>query len=99
MIGEVHVHRVDADCGGAAQVVQRAVARDAVQPRPHVDLALVGEHGVEGGGEDLLQNILGVLARGEHVAAEGQKPRVVARAEDLEGGVIAAPRERDQAFV
>ncbi len=99
VLGEVHVHRVHADGGGAAQVVERAVARDPVQPRAHVDLALVGEHGVEGGGEHLLQDVLGVLARGEHVPAEGQQARLVARAERLEGGVLAAAGQRDQALV
>ena len=99
LLGVVDVHRVDADGGRAAQVVERAVARDAVEPRAHVDLALVGEHGVEGGGEHLLQDVLGVLARGEHVPAEGQQARLVARAEDLEGGVLAAAGERDQALV
>ncbi len=84
---------------GAAQVVERAVARDAVEPGTHVDLALVGEHRVEGGGEDLLQHVLGVLARAEHVPAERQQARLVARAERLEGGVLAAAGERDQALV
>ena len=83
----------------AAQVVERAVARDPVQPRPHVDLALVGEHRVEGRREDLLQHVLGVLARGQHVPAEGQQPRLVARDERLEGVVVAAPDQRDQALV
>ena len=99
LLGEVHVHRVHADGGRAAQVVERAVARDPVQPRPHVDLALVGEDGVEGGGEHLLQDVLGVLARGEHVPAEGQQARLVARAEHLEGGVLAAAGERDEPLV
>ena len=70
-------------------MVERAVARDAIEPRAHVDLALVGEDGVEGGGEDLLENVLGVLARGEHVAAEGEQARLVAAAERLEGGGLA----------
>ena len=99
LLGEVDVHRVDADGGCAAQVVERAVAGDAVQPRPHVDVALVGEDGVEGGGEDLLEDVLGVLAGGEHVPAEGQQAGLVARAEHLEGGVLAAAGERDQALV
>ena len=38
-LGEVDVHRVDADRLLLAQVVERAVAGDAVQPRPHVDRA------------------------------------------------------------
>ena len=47
----------------------------------HVDLALVGEDRVERGREDLLEDVLGVLARAEHVPAEGEQPRLVARAE------------------
>ena len=99
VLGEVDVHRVDADGGGAAQMVERAVARDPIEPGAHVDLALVGEDCVEGRGEHLLQDVLGVLAGGEHVPAEGQQARLVARAEHLEGGVLAAAGERDQALV
>ena len=40
VLGEVDVHRVHADGLRAAQMVERAVAGDPVQPRPHVDLAL-----------------------------------------------------------
>ena len=98
-LGEVDVHRVDADRGGPAEVVQRAVAGDPVEPRTHVDLALVGPHGVEGGREHLLEHVLGVLLGGQHVPAEGQQARLVARAENLEGGVVAAAGERDQALI
>jgi hypothetical protein len=72
VVGEVDVHRVDADRRRAAQVVERAVTRNPVEPRTDVDLALIGQHGVEGSREDLLQHVLGVLARAEHVAAERQ---------------------------
>ena len=61
--------------------------------------ALVGEHRVEGGREDLLQDVLGVLARAEHVPAEGEQAGVVAREERLKGGVLAASRKRDQPLV
>ena len=98
-LGEVHVHRVHADRGRAPQVVERAVARDPVQPRPHVDLALVGEDRVEGGREDLLQHVLRVLLGGEHVPAERQQPRLVAGHQRLEGVLVAAPDQRDQALV
>ena len=98
-LGQVDVHRVDPDGLGAAQVVQRAVARDPVQPRPHVDRPVVGEHRVERGGEDLLQHVLGVLARGQHVAAERQQPRLVAGDQRLEGRLIPAPNERDEPLV
>ena len=98
-LGEVHVHRVHADRGRAAQVVERAVARDPVQPRPHVDLALVREDRVERGREDLLQHVLRVLLGGQHVAAEREQPRLVAAHERLEGVLVAASDERDQALV
>ncbi len=99
VLGEVHVHRVDADRGGAAQVVERAVARDAVQPRAHVERTAVGDHRVERRGEDLLQHVLGVLARAQHVAAEGQQARLVARHQRLVGRLVPAARERDEALV
>ena len=99
MVGEVDVHRVHPDGRGAAQVVERAVASDPIEPWPNVDLALVREDGVEGGREHLLQDVLGILARAEHVAAEGQQPGLIARADDLERGVLAAPRERHQPLV
>ena len=99
VVGVVDVHRVHADGAGASQVVERAVARDAVQPRAHVDVALVGEDRVEGGREDLLQDVLGVLARAEHVAHEGQQARLVAGAERLEGSMLAASGQRDEPLV
>ena len=98
-VGEVDVHRVDADRRLAAQVVEAAVAGDAVEPGPDVDLARVGLDRVEGGGEHLLEDVLGVLARGEHVAAEGEQPDLVAGDDRLEGGVLAAAHERDQTLV
>ena len=61
-VSDVHVHRVDPDRGGATQVVERAVASDAIEPGPHVDLAVVRDHRVERCGKDLLKDILGVLA-------------------------------------
>ena len=99
VLGEVDVHRVDADGLRAAQVVERPVACDPVQPRAHVDRAVVGEDRVEGGGEHLLQHVLRVLLRGQHVAAEGQQPRLIAGDQRLERVVVAAPHERDQAVV
>ncbi len=99
MLGQVDVHRVDADRLHAAQVVEAAVARDPIEPRAHVDLALVREDRVEGSREDLLQHVLGILARAEHVPAEGVQARLVARDERFERSVVAATHERDQAFV
>jgi hypothetical protein len=98
-LGQVHVHRVHPDRGRAAQVVERPVASDPVQPRPHVDLAVVGQDRVERGGEDLLQHVLRVLLGREHVPAERQQPRLVAGDQRLERMLVAAPDERDQALV
>ena len=56
------------DVGGrghrAAQVVDAAVVGDAVEPGAHVDRALVGAQRPERAHEDVLQHVLGVLARG-----------------------------------
>ncbi|HEX4806575.1 MAG TPA: RNA polymerase sigma factor, partial [Conexibacter sp.] len=49
--------------------------------------------------EDLLEHVLGVLAGAEHVAAEGQEPRLVALNEGLEGALVALARERYEALV
>ncbi len=51
------------------------------------------------GGEDLLEDVLRVFARPEHVAAEREQPRLVALHERLEGAVMAAPHERDELLV
>jgi hypothetical protein len=99
VVGEVHVHRVHADRLLAAQVVQRAVARDPVQPRAHVDRPVVGEQRIERRGEDLLQHVLGVLLGGEHVAAEGKQARLVARDERLVGRLVALPGQSDEPLV
>ena len=99
VLGQVDVHRVHPDGLDAAQVVQRAVARDAVQPRAHVERAFVGDHRVEGRGEDLLQNVLGVLARAQHVPAEGEQPCLVAADQRLVGRLVAAPGQGDETLV
>ena len=99
VLGEVVVHRVHADRLGAAQVVEAAVARDPVQPRADVDRPVVGEDRVEGRGHDLLEHVLGVLARAEQVAAERHQPRLVRRHQHLEGGGVAPAQERDQPLV
>ena len=49
--------------------------------------------------EDLLEDILGVLGRAQHVATEGEQARVVAVEEDLEGVLVAGADARDEVFV
>ena len=80
-------------------MVQRAVSRDSVEPWADVDRTVIGQHRVVRRGDDLLQYVLGVLARGEQVPAEGEQPGLVARAEHLERCGLATAGERDQAFV
>ena len=99
VVGQMDVHRVDADRLRPAQVVEAAVAGDPIQPRPHVDRAVIGSNRVEGGGEHLLKDVLGVLAGAQQVAAERQQARVVARYEDLECVAVTPAYVGDQALV
>ena len=52
-----------------------------------------------GGGEGVLNGVLGLLAGAEHVPAERQDPRHVALVDDLEGGLAALPDAVDQVLV
>ena len=99
VLGEVDVHRVDPDGLDPAEMVEAAVADDPVEPGTDVDRPLVGQDRVEGGGQDLLQHVLGVLLGAEQMAAEGEQPRVVAGDQDLEGRAVAPPDERDQPLI
>src|SRR5204863_2188089 len=66
---------------------------------PDVERPLVGLDGVEGGGEDLLEDVFRILTRGQHVAAERQQAGLVAADQRLEGVVVAAADQRDQPLV
>ena len=99
VVADHRVHRVLAVGDRAPQVVEAAVARDPVQPRAHVDVALVGAHRCVRLHEHLLEHVLGVLLGAQHVAAEGEQPRVVAVEEDLEGVIVATADQRDQLVV
>jgi hypothetical protein len=46
-----------------------------------------------------LEHVLGVLLGSEHVAAEGEQPRLVALYERLEGAVVPTPDQSDELFV
>ena len=95
VLGQVDVHRVDADRLDPAQVVEAAVAGDPVQPRPHVDRAVVVEDRVERGGEHLLKHVLGVLAGPDQVRQTQQAP---GPRRGPQGGRLPAD-QRHQAFV
>ena len=61
--------------------------------------AIVCVERLERGGEDLLEDVLGVLSGAEHVAAEGKEPGLVALHERLEGALMTSPDECDQPLV
>ena len=78
---------------------QAAVAGDRVQPWPDRVGDLAGTQRPVGAQEGLLERVLAVFGRPEHVAAEGQQGPVVAVVEDLEGGLVAAGDAGGQAGV
>ena len=82
-------------------MVDAPVVRDAVEPRAHVDLALVVAQRAEGADEDVLQHVLRVLARvaGEHLAHVGEQALAIAVVQDTEGVVRAGAEERDELIV
>jgi hypothetical protein len=95
----VDVHRVHADRLLSPQVVEAAVPRDAVEPRPNVERPVVGLHCVERGREHLLEHVLGILLGREHVPAEREQACLVAAHQGLEGAVMASTNERDETLV
>ena len=99
VLGKVVIHRVDADRLDSAQMIEAAVAGDPVQPGPDVDWPVVGENRVERGGQDLLEDVLGVFAGPQEVAAEGHQARLIPGHQDLERRHVAAPEHRDQPIV
>src|SRR6185436_4440842 len=52
-----------------------------------------------GGEEGVLERVLGLLARAEHVPAEAEDRAVVAVEERLEGGLVAGAHERHETLV
>ena len=69
-----HMLRSQEDAEDVLQeVVEAAVARDPVEPRAHVDGALVGDHRGVRLDEHLLEHVLGVLGGAKHVAAESEQ--------------------------
>ena len=85
----------------AAQVVDAAVVRDAVEPGAHVDRAAVAAQRAEGAHEHVLQHVLGVLARvaREHLAHVGEQPLAIAVVQHAERVVGAGAEQRDELLV
>ena len=84
----------------AAQVVDAAVVRDAVQPRAQRHRPVVVAQRAVGAQEDVLQDVLGVRARGaEHLARIGEQPLAIAVVDGPERIVEAHPEERHELVV
>ena len=85
----------------APHVVDAAVVGDAVEPGAQVDVARVGPQGAVGAHEDVLQHVLGVLARAraQHLAHVGEQPLAVAVVDGAEGLLAAGAEEREQLLV
>ena len=85
--------------GRAAHVVDAAVVGDAVEPRPHGDLAVAGAQGAVGAQEDVLHDVLGLGVPAQHVAHVGEQALVVAVVEHAERVLAAGAEEREQLLV
>ena len=85
----------------APQVVDAAVVGDAVEPRAQVHVAVVGAQRAVGAHEDVLQHVLGVLARAgaQHLAHVGEQPLAVAVVDDAERLLAAGAEQRQQLLV
>ena len=83
----------------AAEHAEAAVAGDGVQPRPQRDLLARAQQVAVRGQERVLDGVLGLLDRAEHVAAEREHAPVVADVERLERRLGAAAQELDEPLV
>src|SRR3954469_15459429 len=84
----------------AAEHRKAAVPGDRIEPRFDVQVTLAVALDVcVRGNEGVLNGVLGVRGRSEHVAAEAENPCRVAVVEDLEGRDLASADVLDQALV
>ena len=84
----------------AAQVVDAAVVRDAVEPGAQGHRPVVVAQRAVGAQEDVLQDVLGVRARrSQHLARVGEQALAVAVVDGPEGVVVAHPEERHELVV
>ena len=96
-----HVEHVGGGRHRAAQVVDAAVVGDAVQPRPHVDLARVGPQRAVRADVDVLQHVLGILARprAQHLPDVGEQALAIAVVDHAERVVAPGPEQRQELLV
>ena len=84
---------------GAAQLVDAAVVRDAVEPGPERQLAVIGPQAGVGADEDVLERVLGVLPDRQHLAGVREQPLPVAVVDHAERLVVARPEQRHELLV
>ncbi len=97
VLGVVEVHAVGAH---PRELVERAVAREPVEPRAQLDLAVVAAQGAARAQHRLLHDVLGVLgAAAEHLARVALERGVMALVDAPEGGVVAGAEGGDQRLV
>ena len=84
----------------AAELVDAAVVRHAVQPRPQGDVAIARPQPGIRPHEHVLQCILGVLpGPGQHLPGVGEQPLAIAVVDHPEGIVMARPEKRHELIV
>jgi hypothetical protein len=94
------IHHLGRGEGRAAKLIDTAVVRDAVQPRPQRELAVVGAQAGVGTNEYLLQRVLGVLGRaGEHLARVCEQSLAVPVMDDPERLLIPRAEQRYELLV
>ena len=82
-----------------AQDGQAAVAGDGVEPRLELHRPVAGEEVAIRGDEGVLDGVLGLLGRPEHVPAEREDPPVVPVIYGLEGPLVAGTQQPHELFV
>ena len=99
VLGGRRVELVERQLAAGAQHREAAVARDRVEPRPELDLRSAAHEVAVGGHERVLDRVLRLVGRGQHVAAEREDAAVVAVIDRLEGRLAPAAHERDEPLV
>ena len=97
LTGDRQVHRVGPH---AAQLVQAAVADQAVEPRAQIDRAFVAKQRAVGAQQRLLDDVLSdAVLTAEYALGKAHQPRPVALADRVEGPSVAPAQRGDQALV
>jgi hypothetical protein len=92
----------DLGAGGSwpPQIVDAAIVRHPVQPRPQCELPVGCPQAGIGADEDVLKSVLRVVARaGQHLPRVGEQSLAIAVVDDAKGVLAASPEQGDQLLV